>query len=90
MIKMQIVLTEIGKETIGLAEHMSQIVDAVARPHPLRRQRDASKVAAALNRRCLRIEIAAERLIEVTNAALEASKGSLEHHRQLLRETERH
>jgi hypothetical protein len=68
-------LTEIGRETINVSARSNELITAILIPDPQQRRKMTSKRARALNKNCLKMEIAAEHLVTARDAFFDVSEG---------------
>lgn len=66
---------EIGRETINVGHRSGELIRAIQITNPQLRLKITSKRAKALNKHCLRMEIAGERLVGARDAFFEVAEG---------------
>jgi hypothetical protein len=69
--------SDIGRETIQIGVRSAELIEAIQIPDPERRRRITSKRAKALNKHCLKMEIAGERLSGARDTFFDVAEGIL-------------
>jgi hypothetical protein len=70
-------LSDISKETMQIGPRSQELIEAILIPDPQRRRAKTSKGAKALNKNCMRMEIATERLAKARDDFFEVTEGLL-------------